>query len=144
MYHSIKKEMKNILTAKANVDHLLGENISEKEKYKKQRESCLWSFSSHMERSHTIYCVFNGDWGYSPTSRFGKNPVREFYAKSQGVYHLALLATLLYLWCQYKWKYHLLYNWGKEKRCKNIPVATFLDPYSIVVWTFICPLFRLS
>lgn len=29
--------MKNILTAKANVDHLLGENISEKEKYKKQR-----------------------------------------------------------------------------------------------------------
>lgn len=38
-YHSIKKEMKNILTAKANVDHLLGENISEKEKekYKKQR-----------------------------------------------------------------------------------------------------------
>lgn len=38
-YHSKKKEMKNILTAKANVDHLLGENISEKEKekYKKQR-----------------------------------------------------------------------------------------------------------
>ena len=50
-------------------------------------------FSSQRERSHTIYCVFNGDWGYSPTSRFGKNPVREFYAKSQGVYHLALLAT---------------------------------------------------
>lgn len=38
-YHSIKKEMKNILTAKANVDRLLGENISEKEKekYKKER-----------------------------------------------------------------------------------------------------------
>lgn len=26
------------------------------------------------EVSHTIYCVFNGDWGYSPTSRFGRNP----------------------------------------------------------------------
>ena len=38
-FGDIKKEMKNILTAKANVDHLLGENISEKEKekYKKQR-----------------------------------------------------------------------------------------------------------
>jgi hypothetical protein len=38
-YHSTKKEMKNILTAKANVDRLLGENISEKEKekHKKQR-----------------------------------------------------------------------------------------------------------
>lgn len=38
-YHSIKKEMKNILTAKANVDRLLGENIleKEKEKHKKQR-----------------------------------------------------------------------------------------------------------
>lgn len=38
-YHSTKKEMKNILTAKANVDRLLGEDISEKEKekHKKQR-----------------------------------------------------------------------------------------------------------
>ena len=26
-----------------------------------------------------------------------KNPVREFYAKSQGVYHLALLATMVLL-----------------------------------------------
>lgn len=25
--------------------------------------------SSQRERSHTIYCVFNGDWGYSPTSK---------------------------------------------------------------------------
>jgi len=39
--------------------------------------------------------VVNGDWGYSPTSRFGENSVREFYAKSQGVYHLALLATFV-------------------------------------------------
>ena len=52
------------------------------------------SFSSlPRRRSHTIYCVFSGDWGYSPTSRFAKNPVREFWAKSQGVYHLALLAN---------------------------------------------------
>ena len=38
-YHSTKKEMKNILTAKANVDRLLGENLSgnEKEKHKEQR-----------------------------------------------------------------------------------------------------------
>ncbi|MFA7137444.1 MAG: relaxase/mobilization nuclease domain-containing protein [Bacteroidales bacterium] len=38
-YHSIKKEMKNILTAKANIDSLLGEDISdkEKEKHKEQR-----------------------------------------------------------------------------------------------------------
>jgi len=38
-YHSIKKEMKNILIAKANIDRLVGENISEKEKgkHKKQR-----------------------------------------------------------------------------------------------------------
>lgn len=38
-YHSTKKEMKDILTAKANVDLILGENISEKEKekYKEQR-----------------------------------------------------------------------------------------------------------
>jgi len=39
--------------------------------------------------------VFNGDWGYSPTSRFNKNPLREFYAKSQGVFHLALLANII-------------------------------------------------
>ena len=38
-YHSIKKDMKNILTAKANVDRLLGDDMleKEKEKYKKQR-----------------------------------------------------------------------------------------------------------
>lgn len=35
-YHSAKKEMQNVLTAKANVDRLLGENISEKEKEKFQ------------------------------------------------------------------------------------------------------------
>jgi hypothetical protein len=38
-YHSIKKERQNILTAKSNVDCLLGEDISEKkkEKHKEQR-----------------------------------------------------------------------------------------------------------
>lgn len=37
-YHSIKKEMKNILTAKTNVDRLLGEDISEKEKEKHKEQ----------------------------------------------------------------------------------------------------------
>lgn len=37
-YHSIKKEMKNILTAKANVDRLLGEGSVEKGKEKSQKE----------------------------------------------------------------------------------------------------------
>jgi hypothetical protein len=37
-YHSIKKEMKNILTAKANIDRLLGEDISEKEKEKHKEQ----------------------------------------------------------------------------------------------------------
>ena len=37
-YHSIKKEIKNILTAKANVDRLLGEDSVEKEKEKSQKE----------------------------------------------------------------------------------------------------------
>src|SRR5699024_4265419 len=37
-YHSIKKEMKNILTAKANVDRLLGEDSVEKEKEKSQKQ----------------------------------------------------------------------------------------------------------
>ena len=37
-YHSIKKEMKNILIAKANVDRLLGEGISEKEKEKHKEQ----------------------------------------------------------------------------------------------------------
>ena len=37
-YHSIKKEMKNILTAKANVDRLLGEDITEKVKEKHNEE----------------------------------------------------------------------------------------------------------
>lgn len=37
-YHSIKKEMKNILTAKANVDRLLGDDISEKEKEKHKEQ----------------------------------------------------------------------------------------------------------
>jgi hypothetical protein len=37
-YHSTKKEMQNVLTAKANVDRLLGEKISEKEKEKTQEQ----------------------------------------------------------------------------------------------------------
>ena len=37
-YHSTKKEMKNILTAKANVDHLLDDNTSEKEREKHKKE----------------------------------------------------------------------------------------------------------
>ena len=37
-YHSTKKEMQDILNAKANVDRLLGENISEKEKEKSQEQ----------------------------------------------------------------------------------------------------------
>lgn len=37
-YHSTKKEMKNILTAKANVDRLLGEDSVEKDKEKLQKE----------------------------------------------------------------------------------------------------------
>ncbi|MCQ4925536.1 hypothetical protein NE686_20745 [Tissierella carlieri] len=38
-YHSAKKEIQNVLTAKANVDRLLGEDIweKEKEKHKEQR-----------------------------------------------------------------------------------------------------------
>lgn len=35
-YHSAKKEMQNVLTAKANVDRLLGKNTPEKEKEKSQ------------------------------------------------------------------------------------------------------------
>src|SRR5699024_5129487 len=37
-YHAIKKEMKNILIAKANVECLLGEDSVEKEKEKSQKE----------------------------------------------------------------------------------------------------------
>ncbi|WP_425539869.1 relaxase/mobilization nuclease domain-containing protein [Microaceticoccus formicicus] len=37
-YHSTKKEMKNILTAKANVDRLLGEDSVEKDKEKSQKD----------------------------------------------------------------------------------------------------------
>ncbi|MFV0503054.1 MAG: hypothetical protein ACK5LT_03675 [Lachnospirales bacterium] len=37
-YHSAKKEMQNVLTAKANVDRLLGENTPEKEKEKSQEQ----------------------------------------------------------------------------------------------------------
>jgi hypothetical protein len=37
-YHSTKKEIKNILTAKANVDRLLGKDSVEKEKEKSQKE----------------------------------------------------------------------------------------------------------
>lgn len=37
-YHSIKKEMKDILTSKANVDHLLGEDSVEKDKEKSQKD----------------------------------------------------------------------------------------------------------
>ncbi|CAK7057927.1 MAG: hypothetical protein TIS_00712 [Tissierella sp.] len=36
-YHSAKKEMQNVLTAKANVDRLLGQDIAEKEKSQDQR-----------------------------------------------------------------------------------------------------------
>jgi hypothetical protein len=35
-YHSAKKEMQNVLTAKANVDRLLGQDMVEKEKEKSQ------------------------------------------------------------------------------------------------------------
>ena len=37
-YHSTKKEMKNILTVKTNIDRLLDENISEKEKEKSKEQ----------------------------------------------------------------------------------------------------------
>jgi hypothetical protein len=37
-YHSTKKEMKNILTAKANIDQLLGADLSKKEKEKSQNQ----------------------------------------------------------------------------------------------------------
>jgi hypothetical protein len=37
-YHSTKKEMKNILIAKANVDRLLDDNTSEKEKEKHKEQ----------------------------------------------------------------------------------------------------------
>lgn len=37
-YHSAKKEMQNVLTAKANVDRLLEKNIPEKEKGKSQKQ----------------------------------------------------------------------------------------------------------
>jgi len=37
-YHSAKKEMQNVLTAKANIDQLLGDDLSKKEKEKSQEE----------------------------------------------------------------------------------------------------------
>lgn len=37
-YHSAKKEMQNVLTAKANIDQLLGGDLSKKEKEKSQEE----------------------------------------------------------------------------------------------------------
>ena len=37
-YHSAKKEMQNVLTAKANVDHLLGRDMVKKEKEKTQEQ----------------------------------------------------------------------------------------------------------
>jgi len=66
-----------------------------RKKNHRKKDNISIVFSSQRERSHTIYCVFNGDWGYSPTSRFFKNTVREFWIKSQGVYHLALLANII-------------------------------------------------
>ena len=37
-YHSAKKEMQNVLTAKANIDQLLGNDLSKKEKEKSQEQ----------------------------------------------------------------------------------------------------------
>lgn len=37
-YHPTKKEMQNVLTAKANIDQLLGDNLSKKEKEKSQEQ----------------------------------------------------------------------------------------------------------
>lgn len=37
-YHSVKKEMQNVLTAKANIDQILGDDLSKKEKEKSQEE----------------------------------------------------------------------------------------------------------
>ena len=41
--------------------------------------------------------LFNGDWGYAPTSNFVKKPARDFEAKMQSVYHSALLASFVVL-----------------------------------------------
>jgi len=50
-------------------------------------------------------------------------------AKMQGVYHLALLATLLYY---YRQKSEYLGDRDKKKRCKAILDATFFNLNSIV------------
>lgn len=42
-----------------------------------------------------FYCAFSGDWGAFPNKHFCEIDRREIEAKKQGVYHLALLATLL-------------------------------------------------
>ncbi|XYW67518.1 hypothetical protein ACS3UN_08990 [Oscillospiraceae bacterium LTW-04] len=70
-YHATKKEMQDILTAKANIDRLLGLEQEQKEK-KNHRNSgklhCNY-ISSQRGRSHTIYCVFSKDWGYFPNKQ---------------------------------------------------------------------------
>ena len=43
--------------------------VIEKKKHRNRDNLFLCFFSSQRERSHTSYCVFNGDWGYSPTSK---------------------------------------------------------------------------
>ena len=43
--------------------------VIEKKKHRNRDSLFLCFFSSQRERSHTSYCVFNGDWGYSPTSK---------------------------------------------------------------------------
>lgn len=70
-YHSAKKEMQDILTAKANIDRLLGLEQEErtKEKSQEQRKLSCGFISSQRERSTMIYQRFSGDWGYSPTSK---------------------------------------------------------------------------
>ena len=66
-YHSAKKEMQTILTAKANVDRLLQDTLSEKER-KITGTTVIFTLilSSQRERSHTIYCVFGGGLGDIP------------------------------------------------------------------------------
>ncbi len=55
--------------------------VIEKKKHRNRDNLFLCFFSSKRERSHTIYCVFNGGIGDTPQQ-----------AKMRGVYHLALLA----------------------------------------------------
>ena len=48
--------------------------IYQKKRKKNHREKDNISvvFSFRRERSHTIYCVFSGDWGCSPTSKIAR------------------------------------------------------------------------